>query len=291
MSPEFDSIARGYDAEFSHTLLGKLLRQRVHTIMQERGMLQNAQKEANLYPISPSVLELNAGTGEDALWLAQQGWDVLATDISAEMLAVAEQKARPYPTLSLSFQVCPFSHIGDLEAGQFDLIFSNFGGLNCISPEELARLGPIIAQKLKPGGRFIAVVMGPFCAWETLYFLAKASPKKAFRRLRNTPLPAQLDAQTNVDTWYHSPRLFQKMAVFNQKKTQIEPIGLWLPPSYLNPFFEKRPRMLQFFQKMEQCCTPHWMAQAADHYLICLEKNGSPDMTSAEVKYGYLEYR
>lgn len=270
MYPAFDATARGYDAEFSHTRLGKMLRARVYTLMQEHKMLQNSQKSVHISHFSPSVLELNAGTGEDALWFAQQGWQVLATDISAGMLAVAEQKARLYPTLSISFRVCSFSQLSDLEAGPFDLIFSNFGGLNCISPADLAKLGPIIAQKLKPGGRFIAVVMGKFCAWETTYFLAKASPRNAFRRLRNTPLPSQLDAQTKIDTWYHSPHLFQRMVDYNQKMSQIEPVGLWLPPSYLNPFCEKYPRLLQWLQTMEQRAAPPWMAWAADHYLICL---------------------
>ena len=114
MSPEFDAIAAGYDAEFSHTLLGKMLRERVRMVMQEQKWVQKPQKEASSSTIIPLALELNAGTGEDALWLAQQGWQVLATDISAEMLAQAEQKAKIYPTLPISFSVCAFHQLKDL---------------------------------------------------------------------------------------------------------------------------------------------------------------------------------
>lgn len=79
----FNPIAKDYDAVFSHTALGQLLRQRV---WQHLGAL-NAVSSAK------TVLELNCGTGEDAVWLAQQGWQVLATDVSDQMLAVAQAKA------------------------------------------------------------------------------------------------------------------------------------------------------------------------------------------------------
>ena len=38
------------------------------------------------------VLEMNCGTGEDALWLVHRGVQVFATDVSPAMLQVAQSK-------------------------------------------------------------------------------------------------------------------------------------------------------------------------------------------------------
>jgi SAM-dependent methyltransferase len=276
MLPEFDAVAHEYDSTFSFTALGRLLRERVWFCTGGFSRRNPAAKAAG------TVLELNCGTGEDAIWLAGQGWQVLATDISVEMLEVAWAKAellsrkisissQPNPT-NLRFQACSFAEIEKLPVGDFDLIFSNFGGLNCVSPEDLSQLGPVLTQKLKPGGRFICVVMSRFCGWESLYFLLKMKPKVAFRRFGRKPVEARLDARTSVLTWYYSPREFQKHLQFKGQTVVVKPIGFWLPPSYLNPFFEKHPRLLGILNFLEQNFAPSWLAPAADHFFLCIER-------------------
>lgn len=266
MPQEFDSVAQEYDSTFSQTAVGRLLRERVWDHI--RGT--TSSRTTNM------VLELNCGTGEDAIWMAKQGWQVLATDASPEMIAVARAKvAVELPENSIQFQTCPFAEIANLPEGDFDLIFSNFGGLNCIPPEDLQRLGNAVAQKLKPGGQFIAIVMSRFCWWETLYFLLKGKPREAFRRLRKKPVEARLDAKTTVPTWYYAPSEFQRHLHFTSQKLTVIPVGLWLPPSYLNPFFEKRPRLLACLNFLEKKLAPSWLAMTADHFLICLESTDS----------------
>jgi len=285
----FDAIAHEYDAAFSHTAVGRLLRERVWAIgstafrpsgeaaftplLKPKHSVVNDAYPDGLKAVLPRVLELNCGTGEDVIWLAKQGLQVLATDASAEMVELAKVKiARAGLAKFASVQVCTFAEIEHLREENFDLIFSNFGGLNCVSPEELAKLGVVLAQKLKPGGKFIAVVMSRFCWWETLYFLLKWKPREAFRRFSKKPVEARLDARTTVSTWYYSPAEFQKHLQFNSIRSIIKPLGFWLPPSYLNPFFEKKPRLLGFLNFLEQILTPSWMASSADHFLVCLER-------------------
>ncbi len=271
MQQEFDTVAREYDATFSQTAVGSLLRARVWSSFCRIKDLQNNVG---------TVLEINCGTGEDAIWLAQQGWKVIATDASPEMIAVAKAKIEASGlTDQAQARICSFTDTSQFQESNFDLIFSNFGGLNCVSPSELEALAPVLLQKLKPGGYFIAVVMSRFCWWEMLYFLWKCKPREAFRRLGKKPVNAPLDAQTQVKTWYYSPGAFEKWFRDNSKsfsgrfkKTNLQPIGLWLPPSYLNPFFEKRPRLLRFLNYLETSLSPAWMAFAGDHFLICLEK-------------------
>jgi len=272
MVPEFNSVAQSYDATFSHTAVGRLQRERV---WHYTGILFS-QDSAEKAP--GTVLELNCGTGEDAIWLAKQGFQVLATDSSPEMVSVAKAKIE-LAGLSgkVRVAVCPFEALEHLPEGNFDLIFSDFGGLNCVSPETLGELGPLFAQKLRPGGKFIAVVMSRFSGWETLYFFLKKQPRKAFRRLQSKPVEARLDAQTTIQTWYYSPKEFQKRLQFRGKCLFVKPIGLWLPPSYLDPFFEKHPCWLEWLSFLEKKWAPAWLAGAGDHFYVCLERAEEKD--------------
>ena len=75
----FDTIASIYDDQFTDTRTGYLQRQLVYLHL-EKILKQNKPKR---------ILELNCGTGADAIWLTQKGFEVVATDISADMVKVA----------------------------------------------------------------------------------------------------------------------------------------------------------------------------------------------------------
>ncbi len=272
MHPAFDTIASGYDKSFTDTAVGRLLRERVWTLLSDGVTLS--------HPVT-TAMDLNCGTGEDAIWLAKQGWQVLATDISPEMAAATWQKVEAAGLKNqVKIQVCSFAEISRFSGRQFDLVFSNFGGLNCASPEELEELSLDLQKLIAPGGQFVAVVMSRFCWQETLYFLLKLNPREAFRRLNRKPVSARLDEKTTVPTWYFSPNEIQRCFSDFQVK-RVSPVGFWLPPSYLNPFFEKRPRLLSFLNFLEKNFAPAWLASAADHFLICLEKS-SDDFESSD---------
>lgn len=295
----FDSIANDYDKSFTHTALGRSMRERVWQILEDLlirrfgDLKMNFQNNQITTSPNPQALELNCGTGEDAIWLARQGWQVLATDVSAEMVEVARAKAAAQLSESssaekrLQFQVCSFSEIGRFSGRKFDLVFSNFGGLNCASPEDLQKLSFDLQKLVASGGVFIAVVMSRFCWQETLYFLLKGKPREAFRRWNRKPVNARLDEKTIVPTWYYSPKEFARLFCTTDlevrraereerrtwKSVVQRPVGFWLPPSYLSPFFEKRPRLLGFLNFLEKNLAPAWLAPASDHFLICLEKS------------------
>ena len=76
----FDSLAAGYDREFTDTLIGAAMRQAVWSRL-----------DAAFGP-GQRVLELNCGTGEDAVHLGRRGVQVLATDVSARMLDATREK-------------------------------------------------------------------------------------------------------------------------------------------------------------------------------------------------------
>lgn len=257
----FDAIASSYDAQFTETQTGKLQRTVVHDFLEK-------------IPFA-HVLELNAGTGTDAVWMARRGAAVCCTDVSEAMVTTAREKAEREGLLrAIRFQVLDARTWPSWVAEEplFDLVFSNFGGLNCLSPQQLSALAPHIDAALKPGCYFVAVVMGRFCWWETLYFLLKGKWASAFRRSKEGPVSAQLAEGVYIDTWYYSPHFFAAPWAKMRYQTQIRPVGIFLPPSYLDPFFAKKSRLLKMLDGLEKKCRGAFWASSADHYLICLQK-------------------
>ena len=253
----FSDIAEEYDIQFTDTSIGKEQRYRVWHYL---------NKSVNA---KPGVLELNCGTGTDAIWMAEKGWNVLATDGSKGMIRVAEKKIRNAGLDSpVQTEVLSFDQLKHLPDDSFDLIFSNFGGLNCIPPDELKMLWRVLEQKLRPGGQIIAVIMGKFCWWETLYFLAKLNVKQAKRRWSKQPVMATLSADSQVKTWYYHPAKLHFPESWKYLTISTYPIGFWIPPSYLGSFFSKFPRILQLLIFLENHVTFFFFSKAADHFLI-----------------------
>ncbi|MBL7827431.1 MAG: class I SAM-dependent methyltransferase [Saprospiraceae bacterium] len=269
MRPEFDAVAASYDKIFGR--IGVAQRDQVRQFL--------------ALSVAPArVLELNCGAGDDAVWLASKGYHVLATDVSPEMIEIAAKKAHFEGFSDLvTCRVCAFENLTELPENGFDLVFSNFGGLNCIGPEALQKLNNELLQKLQPLGSLIVVVMGRFCWWETLYFVAKGKFATAFRRLSKNAVPARLGDDVFVSTWYYAPAEFQRYFPGFKLKT-LRPVGFWLPPSYLNHFFARHLRLFKILVWMEKHLMPPFAAYASDHYVLELERIPSSDTRSFNQK-------
>lgn len=96
------------------------------------------------------ALDLGAGAGRNALYLAQEGWDVTALDNSATAVSVATMRAR-------EMQVALDARVADLttdqvalEPGEFDLVLMFFYMQRDLFPR--------IRGWLRPGGLFIAAI-------------------------------------------------------------------------------------------------------------------------------------
>lgn len=259
MTP-FDTIAAEYDHSFTHSAVGLTQRMQVYAYLES--VLPEKQ--------TLRILELNCGTGEDALWLARKGHLVTATDISAEMIAIARHKSLVHG-MGKKIQ-CKQLSLEQVAEGavhtRFDWVFSNFGGLNCIDPTRLSALIEEAATLLNPGGRFIAVIMPQICLWESAYFLSKFQVGQAFRRKSKESVPVKLESEI-VDTWYHAPRQVVKLLHPLFDVQAIMPVGLAVPPSYMDPFFSQRPRLLRRLANWDKRLAARpGLSSFADHYLI-----------------------
>ena len=103
------------------------------------------------------VLDVAAGTGDQSILAAQRvgpSGSVLATDISASMLAVAAEAAQAQGLTNITTRVADASSM-DLKDEQFDAAICRFGLM--FLPDLHRALGRI-RQALKPRGKFGALV-------------------------------------------------------------------------------------------------------------------------------------
>lgn len=263
MQQAFDTIANNYDASFTYRVIGTAQRNVVWNYLEE-----SLPKTGEL-----NILELNCGTGEDALWFAKRGQKVLATDISEKMLEITQEKIIKAGLLSqiqtLQIDINKIDKVPIQE--KFDLVFSNFGGMNCISFNEMGNLPSEIKKLLNPDGRLVMVIMPGFCFWETIYFLLKFDFRKAFRRFSDDGTIAKLNGN-EIRTFYFSPGKMKKLFGQNFEVVTVKPVGFFIPPSYLDSFFSSKPKSFNILKKLEQSINGFgFLAGYSDHYLIDLQ--------------------
>lgn len=216
------------------------------------------------------ILELNSGTGEDALFFAKQGHYVHATDISAGMQDVLEQKSVPYRH-RISFETCSFTQLNQLnKKGPYDHIFSNFGGLNCTG--ELDKVLLSFDALLKPGGKVTMVIITPFCLWETL-LIFKGKFKTAFRRLFSSEGRLAHVEGAYFKCFYYSNSFIINTLQNSFKVLKLEGLCTIVPPSYIEGFAEKHPKTYKFLKNKEDKLKSTWpWKHIGDYFIISLEK-------------------
>ncbi len=235
----FDAIADQYDSSFTHTPIGRELRQIVWRSL------------SDTFQPGTRVWELNCGTGEDAVWMAKREIHVLASDGSPAMLEIASRKAAAYHLSDrIEFLLYDFANpAADWPDAQFDGVLSNFGGLNCIP--DLRPLATVLARCIKPGGRLVIVVMGRWCAWEILWHLLHLQPRRAFRRLARTGAEGCIGGH-NIRVWYPAAKAFRGAFAPEFKIRRIIGLGVFLPPSYLHPVLAGRSGLFRLLCRFEQ---------------------------------------
>jgi SAM-dependent methyltransferase len=248
----FEALARDYDRAFGAAGIGARLRARAW------------ERLDALFAPGQHVLELNCGTGEDALRLARRGVRVTATDGSPAMLAEARRKIEAAGAGDrIDTQVLPIESIRALDGrGPFDGAISNFGGLNCVA--DLAQVARDLAGFVRPGGMLALGVMGPLAAWEWAWFPAHGQPERAFRRLARGGAPWR-----GMTIRYPSaPRLRGLFQPWFQTR-RISALGALVPGTYAEAWAARHPRALAALDRMDRAVAALPLAWLlADHYLI-----------------------
>lgn len=257
----FDALAENYDSQFTRSMTGVAQRKIVWHYLKER-----------VFP-GMEILEVNCGTGEDAFYLSGLGCRVTATDASQKMIELCNEKIPTHTgLLSPEFRKAA---IGELDPGtdhkRFDLIFSNFSGLNCLNPQELKEAAIKFNDYLNQSGRMIFVVFSTKCLWERYYFLVKGKRKEMGRR--NTKEVSVKLMDSGMSIHYYSPKEIRRL--FNDlfRVAAIRPVGLFIPPTYLDHFFERRKILFRILALADKIAgSVSILSNLADHYLIEFRK-------------------
>jgi ubiquinone/menaquinone biosynthesis C-methylase UbiE len=255
----FDRIAQDYDRTFTDSLIGRAQRDAVWKVL------------TRTFRANEKVLELNCGTGEDAIFLASHGVSVLALDASPQMIARAEQRLQQNSSqIPVVFCKLPTECIGKLHPEtQFDGALSNFSGLNCIA--DLDAVASSLAGLVKQGGRLVLCFSTRFCLIEILYYLAVGQWRKAFRRCKGYS-EVTLDGM-QFTVYYPTLRKIRQSFARDFCLSFCTGIGVAIPPSYFEGWVRRHAGLVPWLRCMEALlATFPILRSTGDHVLLCFEK-------------------
>ncbi|MGB1040568.1 MAG: class I SAM-dependent methyltransferase [Flavobacteriales bacterium] len=258
-SEVFDAAAKGYDDTFTHSSIGKAQRKRVYHWL----------KKVDFFNTNNSIFEINCGTGYDAEHFYNKGLSVTATDGSGKMIEVSKKQRNS----EIDFFQLGFDEVSENKKfKESNVLFSNFGGLNCISLEELKTFTKGIAKGQKKGDLIAWVIMPNDCFIENFYFLFKGQFRKMFRRKLNGSLKVNVDG-VEVETFYHAPNDVKDLLEKYYQVVLKKPVALFIPPSYLEGFFKNKKfllKLLEFFERIFGWVS--FYSNFADHYIIIAKR-------------------
>lgn len=255
----FDHLATDYDSIFTFSTIGKLQRDVIW------------KRLLSVYCAGEHILELNCGTGMDALFMVNAGLRVTACDASPRMIEVARQRvAAAHSAANAEFLTLPTEDLERLpESDLFDGLFSNFAGLNCVL--DLRTFATQAARCLKPKAPLLLCFLTPFCLWETAYYLLCGNPRKALRRRSKRSLARVGDFTFSV--YYRTLSELRHAFAPEFRLIATEGVGITVPPSYLEKWSAAHPRLLRGMDAIDDIVRS-WpgFRVIGDHMLLHLEK-------------------
>jgi ubiquinone/menaquinone biosynthesis C-methylase UbiE len=255
----FDTLAPRYDDLFTRSMIGRAQRGAVWEVL------------SGIFEPGAHILELNCGTGEDALFLARHDISVVACDGSEGMIRTARKRMQDEaPGAAIQFELLPTEQLAQLHPRtRFDGALSNFSGLNCVANLDQAAWD--LASLLRPRAPVLICLSTRFCLAETLCFLLRGNFRKAFRR---APGVAHVKV-SGYTVKVHYPTLHEVRRAFFPwfRLRSCRGIGLAVPPSYLEPLIRRYPRLLRLLRWIDQRISHLPLLRImGDHMLLHFER-------------------
>lgn len=250
----FDSIADDFDQRFSGW----------RSVDAQRRAVRTALVEA--FPVGSRLIEIGGGTGDDALWLADQGREVLLTDASPAMVAAAASKGIQAKVASAE----RFGELADELANEprFDGAYSVFAPLNCVA--DLTPFAEGIARLLQPGSPLMLVMFGTCCPGEMLVETLRGRPRNALRRFSRGNVRARLNGREFNVRYHRQIDLEQTLSPWFRLQSR-RGIGIFVPPSAAEPWISRHPRLLTALEKLDRFAARP-LAIFGDHVLFRFER-------------------
>ena len=255
----FDRIATEYDQIFTDSLIGRAQRDAVWKVL------------AGTFKPNDNILELNCGTGEDAIFLGGRGVSLFACDASQQMIAVAEERLRRQsPSLPVVFCHLPTERIKELNPEtMFDGAFSNFSGLNCVN--DLGAVAASLTDLVKEGGHLLFCFSNRFCLIEIVHYLMRGQWQKALRRWNGHTVATFGDLKLPV--YYPGLRQIRRHFAPHFTLRSCIGVGVAVPPSYCEKWAREHRGAFRMLCRLEQILSPLPIVRlTGDHVLLCFKK-------------------
>jgi SAM-dependent methyltransferase len=249
----FDAVAERFDERFTPWL----------SVAAQRRAVRMELERA--FPAGARLIEIGGGTGEDALWLAARGRQVLMTDASPTMVRLARAKG-------VTAEVCAAEDVARLAEPPFDGAFSNFAALNCVS--DLNPFAAGLARRLRPGAPALMVVFGTFCPGEWLVEMLRGRPGNILRRASSGERPARLGGRDFTIRYYRRSDIEAAMAPWFRPDGR-QGIGVFTPPSAAEPWISRHRRLLAMLEGLDRRLAGP-LAALGDHVLYRFVRTNAP---------------
>lgn len=256
----FDAIADRFDTRYGAW----------KSVLAQRRVVRDALVRA--FPRGAKLLEIGGGTGEDAAWLANQGRQVLLTDVSPAMVRIATEKLQslglPTP-LVVSAEM--LETIGSDVPAPLDGAFSNFAALNCVT--DLTPVSRGLAPLVRPGGKVLLVIFGVCPPGEWVVQLLRGDLRAAFRRGSRGVIVARMGGR-EFPVRYHRARDVVRAMAPAFRLTRRLGVGIFVPPSAAEPWISGHPRILLALERLDRIASRP-LAIFGDHVLYEFERTSS----------------
>lgn len=260
----FDAIAPTFDSRFGSWCSVTAQRRAVR-----RSLLRR-------FPPGGHILELGGGTGEDAAFLVECGFDVLLTDPSPSMVEQAKVKLAPldaHAQVAAAEETEEFG-IDYLSRGgkMFDGAFSNFAPLNCVA--DLTPVARGLARLLVPEAPAMLVLFGTLCPGEVVTEALRGRPHLALRRWKRGEVPARLAKHEFQVIYHRRVEIELAFAPWFVPEKRVG-IGVTVPPSAAEPWISQHPRILSAMEKLDRVLSRP-LACLGDHVLYQFRRTMAP---------------
>ena len=263
LESEFDAIAHSYDHHIYDNSVNSLLRERSIRLMQKT--FQSPGK----------LLEIGCGTGTETLEILKAGHEVVAVDISQNMLDSLKLKAEKAGLISnLTLVKMNAVSIGELAnaygPGFFDGIYSTYGALNCVT--EIERIPASLHELLKREGKLVLGIYNRLCVSEILGYAAKGKFRHAVARLKKEIREG--DSRFCIDIYAYT--FMEIREIFHEffSPVYVEGVPIIIPPSNFVNYVDKFRNRFELVKRMDQLIGSRWpFTILGDHFLTVMEPN------------------
>ena len=255
----FDRAAASYDETFEALPGTARVRRIVHTLLLR-----------HFHP-GDTILELNAGTGTDAVHLASRGIRVHATDASPAMIREMQRKVNAHGFGNLvTTQLLAFDGVASLKGHLYDGVLSDMGGLNCL--QDMVPLLQTLKDLVRPGGYLVLCFMPDCSLWDTFAFGLRGDWRNARRRRNPNGCLASVEGAA-VRTYYHSPRKVVRACLPGLVHVSTTGLNFFTPPpSSVGAYTKLRP-VLPLLERLEDLFAPYPPFNAmGDHTVVVLRR-------------------